>query len=65
MASTSTSVTATITDPHIAEAVSRQCGYEVVEQEDKWGVIAGALGKKKSHGPMIKQRHPLRVEQGG
>ena len=54
---TSTFVTDALPDNLICEAVARQGGYEEVDQNNKWGAIAGALGKKKSHAPMIKARH--------
>ena len=46
-----------VTDALIAEAIAKQGGYEEVEQKSLWGDVAGALGKKKSHAMMIKQRY--------
>mgnify|MGYP002005178974 CR=1 FL=1 len=46
-----------VTDALIAEAIAKQGGYEEVEQKSLWGDVAGALGKKKSHATMIKQRY--------
>ena len=48
---------ASLNDAHLAEAIARQGGYEEVELKSLWGAVAGALGKKKSHANMIKQRY--------
>ena len=46
-----------ISDSLIAEAISRQGGYEKVELDSLWGAVASALGKQKTHGAMIKARY--------
>ena len=46
-----------IADSLIAEAVARNGGYEEIDQTDKWGEVAAALGKKKSHAPAFKARY--------
>jgi hypothetical protein len=48
---------ASLNDAHLAEAIARQGGYEEVELKSLWGAVAGALGKKKSHANMVKQRY--------
>lgn len=57
MTTTSTMQIDGIADALIAEAVARQGGYEEVDQNNKWGAVAGALGKKKSHAPAFKARY--------
>ena len=46
-----------LNDALLAEAIAKQGGYEEVELKSLWGAVAGALGKKKSHAHMIKQRY--------
>ena len=46
-----------LNDALVAEAIAKQGGYEEVELKSLWGAVAGALGKKKSHAHMIKQRY--------
>ena len=48
---------ASLNDALLAEAIAKQGGYEEVELKSLWGAVAGALGKKKSHAQMIKQRY--------
>ena len=57
MSTTSTMQIDGISDSLIAEAIARQGGYEEVDQNGKWGAVAGALGKKKSHAPAFKARY--------
>jgi chromobox protein 5 len=47
----------TTKDEHIAEAVARQGGYEEVERNNKWAMIANALGMRKDLHEKVKARY--------
>lgn len=46
-----------IRDEHIAEAVARQGGYEVVDREKKWELICNGLGMRKSQAEETRKRY--------
>ena len=51
------STTIRIADSMIGECVARQGGYEEVERNNKWALIANALGMRKDLAEKVKQRY--------